>query len=223
MNTFKQSLCLFTSIFVVSYAFAGDMGPKINESILTQNGAYLSGSLGIINMQLKDSRSYLPETHQLSSTGILGGGYGGYDFGLTQHFRVAIEGFMDAVGVSNSIIDSNGSVKNSQRYQAGGRILPQYVFSPDVTGHWILGYVNGRFLSEGTGDYGNYSQDYNLNGFQTGLGFTTIVKKNIFVRLDAYYNLYSGTSFLSDNTPSSLITKGPGNLIGELSLIYKFS
>lgn len=221
-KSIKQYLYLLSTLISIPMAHAGTMG-DVEESVLTQNGFYLAGSLGIINLQARESHSYQPEAHQLSATGILGGGYGGYDFGIHQNFRLALEGFIDAVGVTTGLTKPSGSVNMSQSYQAGGRILPEYVFSQNLVGHWILGYANGRFNSQDNGAYAIYNTHFNLNGFQTGLGFTSMIKNNFLIRLDAFYNIYSGQSFIPDSVPQNEIKNGFGNLIGEMSMIYKFA
>ncbi|NBX84873.1 MAG: hypothetical protein EBQ95_04595 [Gammaproteobacteria bacterium] len=220
----KQSFYFATLIISNFIATAGSIGP-IQNSILLKDGFYLAGSLGVMNLQDRFNHSYNPEAHQLSSTGILGGGYGGYDYGMTDKFRIAIEGFIDAVGVTTSISHPPYSLNASQKYQAGGRILPEYIFSKNIVGHWIFGYVNGRFNFMDNGVYGYANSGFNKNGFQTGLGFTTILQDNILVRLDGFYNIFSSQTTVGPSTsPPAYQTyqNAFGNLIGEISLIYKF-
>lgn len=224
LKSSKQFLSLTTLFLSSSWVFAGTMGP-VQNTILTQDGAYLAGSIGVMNLQDRFNHSYNPEAHQLSSTGILGGGYGGYDYGITDKFRIAVEGFIDAVGANSGISHPPHSMNVSQKYQAGGRLLPEYVFSQDIVGHWIFGYVNGRFDFTDNGVYGNANSNFNTSGFQTGLGFTTIVKNNILVRLDGFYNIFSGQTTTAPSTnPTNFETYQNtfGNLVGEVSLIYKF-
>ena len=226
-NQFFSALAFigFSSVSGVMLASGAITIPT--TSALTQNGFYLAADIGAADFMTKESHSVNPESHQLGSMGIIGGGYVGYDFDVSNRFRLAMEGFGDATGLNTNLKHSANIYQMSQNYNLGIRLLPEYVFTPNIVGHIILGYANGNFSIKDNGVYGYINTSYNLSGFQTGIGFTTTLKNNLFVRLDALYDIYSsstsrGLGLEGSGEPFQYYTNTFSQLAGELSLIYKF-
>lgn len=132
--TAVTSALLLTS----SMSFAGTMGP--DDTRMIRKGFYVAGDIGVAGLVDKESHNVVPETHQLGALGIIGGGYLGYEYGISDYSGLALEFFADA------------------------------------TGHIILGYTNGKFTVSDNGVYGYINTGYNKSGFQTGLGFTTLLR-----------------------------------------------
>ncbi|MGC1182654.1 hypothetical protein [Legionella sp.] len=217
--TIVLSLCLIHS----SLSIAGGM-ERVDTNWI-RNGFYVASEIGVAGLVDKESHSSFPETHQLGALGIIGGGYAGYEYGFKQ-YGLALEFFADATGLNAAITHEPYTYHHHQSYDLGVRVLPQYIFTPNTSGHIVLGYTNGKFNIFDNGVYGYINTGYNKSGFQTGLGFTNRLQNNVLFRLDAIYDMYasqssrglgltSGTIQLYKNTFSTLT--------GKLSLIYKFS
>lgn len=204
---------------------------SFNESavatVAMQNGFYLGVDVGAANLMDKESHSVNAESHQLGDVGVVGGGFFGYDHCLTQKTRIAIEGFIDALGSQTSIQHAGNTYKMNQQYNAGVRLLPAYLFTPYTLGHLILGYANGRFQIKDNGVYGLVNTRYNKSGFQTGLGLATALPHNFLIRLDALYTLYGSNTNRGTGLPgapaSQFYTNRFSQLAGELALYYKFT
>lgn len=196
----------------------------LNSSLLTQNGFYVAGDIGAADFMTKESHSVTPESHQLGSVGGVGGIFAGYDYGINCAIRLAVEGFADVTDLNTNLQHSPNTYEMRQYYNIGLRLLPEYVFTPFTVGHFIVGYTNGRFNINDNGVYGLVNSTYNLSGIQTGLGFTTALQNNIFIRLDGLYDSYpSHTSQgVGLSTPTQMYTNRFSQLGGELSVIYKF-
>ncbi len=222
--TMNIRIYLFGIGLLSSTIFAGTMG---NENTrLIQNGFYLAGEIGTASLVDKESHSLLPETHQLGSSGIIGGGYLGYEYGISDYCGLSLEFFADATGFNAAITHEPFTYHHNQSHDIGVRVLPEYAFTPETTGHIILGYSNGQFNISDNGVYGYIDNSFTTNGFQTGLGFTTLLRDNFSLRFDAIYDIYasetrSGAGLTAGTT--QLYTNAFSTLAGELSLIYKFS
>jgi hypothetical protein len=225
MKFLKKILSIVSAMMHLPLANAGSMG-SMYDLDNHPHAFYLAGSLGVVNLQDKLSITYNPESHQLSSSGILGGAYLGYDYAYTSQYHFAIEGFFDGLGVNSGLGHPDTSLKINQRYFVGVRLLPQYLFSSGMMAHWIFGYANGHFNLYDNGVYGYTNLGFNRNAFQTGFGFSTPINTNFHLRLDTYYNIYVGesNSALSTNPPNiQTYTNSFSNLIGEFSLVYRFN
>ncbi len=211
----------FFALSNIAFALAkGEMA----SSLITQNGFYVGGDMGAADFMDKESHSVNPESHQLGAVGAVGGGVIGYDYGINNNYRVAIEGFIDANNLNANIKHAPSTYKMSQQYNIGVRLLPEYVFTPYTVGHFIVGYANGRFTINDNGVYGFINTSYNQSGFQTGAGLTTVLIKNIFVRLDALYTSFPSSTKqgVGLSTPTQNYTNRFSQLAGEFAVIYKF-
>ena len=221
----SKRIVLALSIFSLNFsvALAGSMGN--NGISMIQNGFYVAGDMGAAGLGIKESHFIEPESHQLGTVGLIGGGYAGYEYGFN-NYGVALEFFADGTGLNAAVTHSPYTYHHHQSYDLGVRVLPEYAFTPMTTGHVILGYTNGRFNISDNGVYGYINTSYNKSGFQTGLGFTTALRNNVSFRLDAIYDIYgsqtnAGAGLTSGTT--QLYTNTFSTLAGEASLIYKFN
>jgi opacity protein-like surface antigen len=197
--------------------------PIVGTSLITQNGFYIGADVGAADFMDKESHTVTPESHQLGSIGAVGGIFIGYDYGLNNKVRLAVEGFADATDLNTSLQHASNTYKMDQDYNLGLRLLPEYVFTPFTVGHVILGYANGRFHINDNGVYGLINTSYNQSGFQTGLGVTTALKNNIFIRLDALYDTYPSKTNqgVGLTSPTQSYSNRFSQLAGEFSVIYK--
>lgn len=220
----NRSIALIGALLTSSLTYAGTMG---NEALLmNHNGFYIAGDIGVAALADKESHDSSPESHQLGALGIIGGGYIGYDYFINHQYDVALEFFADATGLNAAITHDPNTYQRSQSYDIGVRLLPGYAFTPTTSGHVILGYTNAAFNVSDNGVYGYLDANYNVNGFQTGLGFTTQLKDNFSVRLDAIYDIYSSKTKAGAGLTAGtvqLYSNVFSTLAGEFSLIYKFS
>lgn len=214
--------------------FAGAMGDDYMPP--TYNGLYVGGNIGIADLQDKNTHYISPEIHHLGGIGVIGGGIVGYDYSITEQFKLGIEGYGNATGLNTGIQHFNqttGVQDNSEqmnmRYNAGIRILPGYQYTTDTEGHLILGYSNARFSNIDNGTYGYLDTQFNKNGFQGGIGWkATLFNQHTVLRLDAIYTRYSGqnslgTGLAGSGSPYQFYNDTFSTLEAELSIIYKFS
>lgn len=207
-------------------AFAGAMGDA--GTVNPYDGLYLGANVGVSN--ILDNASWLinPEEHDLGSLGIVGGGFIGYDYSVTDRAKIGVEGFANAAGLNASIRHyfTGTSYSVNSRYNAGIRILPGYQFTPDTVWHLILGYSNAQFNIKDD-QYGLLNKSYNKSGFQSGLGLTSALAGGLSIRLDAMYTTYASQSSTGSSNVSSsqfqYYTNDFSTLEGDLSLIYKFN
>ncbi len=221
--TKKSTVLISAFLLTSSLANAGSMG---NEQFFNHNGFYVAGEIGAAGLVDKESHSASPESHQLGALGIIGGGYIGYDYFINNKYDLALEFFADATGLNAAIAHEPSTYQRNQSYDIGVRALPGYAFTPSTSGHVILGYTNAAFNISDNGDYGYINTSYNVNGFQTGLGLTTLLKDNFSLRLDAIYDIYASKTKAGAGLTAGTIqlyTNVFSTLAGELSLIYKFS
>jgi opacity protein-like surface antigen len=196
----------------------------ISNTAFAANGFYIGASAGAADFMNKESHSVAPESHQLGSIGAVGGLFGGYDVDLNNWARLGIEGFVEATSLSTSISHAANTYQMNEDYNFGIRLLPEYVFSQATVGHIILGYVNGRFRIQDNGVYGIINTTYHQSGMQTGLGISTALQNNFFIRLDALYDAYASTTNTGTGltTPTQSYTNRFSQLAGELGILYKF-
>lgn len=189
------------------------------------HGFYVGGDIGLANFMNKESHSVNPESHQLSSTGLMKGIFIGYDYPMVARTRISFEVFADTMNFQNKIVHGSNTYKMNQYYNLGLRLLPGYIFTPYTVGHLIFGAANARFKINDNGVYGLIKTSYNKTGFQTGLGLTTALINNFFIRINGLYDIYPS----SKNQGVSLSGAGSyqryknqfSQLGGELSLYYK--
>ncbi len=213
--------------FAASLVLLNVTAVHADNALAMQNGFYVGVDAGAANLMNKESHSGNPESHQLGAFGPVAGVYAGYDYGMTCQYRIAVEAFLDETWSQMQIEHAGNSYKMNQLYHFGARLLPEYVFTSTTFGHIILGYTNGRFNVKDNGVYGFINSSYNTNGFQTGIGFDTVLINNFFIRLDGLYDMYSsntqyGTG-LNGTGSAQAYTNRFSQLAGELSIYYKFS
>lgn len=223
---FVNSLCLVTALFAYKLTFAGNMGGEFSPATRL-SGLYVGADVGLANLMNHASHTSNPLSYQLGSTGIVGGGMIGYNYPLLSELSLAVEGFIDGTGLNTNVGRSVYSYQTHQRYNAGVRFLPKYLFTPSTAFHWSFGYANGYFRIQDTGVYGLINTTQNNNAFQTGPGLSTMVLDNLFFRFDALYNTYSPTKSLGLALPSSgdafqYYNNQFSQFAGEFSLIYQF-
>lgn len=226
MTTNFKSFTMAWLFFCANAAFSGSMGAT--DMSTPYDGLYVGANIGVSN--LLDNASWLinPEDHDLGSVGIVGGGFIGYDYSVTDGIKIGIEGFGNAVGLNTSIQHyfTGTSYSVDSRYNAGIRILPGYQFTPDTVWHVILGYSNAQFEIKDN-LYGYLNKTYNKSGFQSGLGLTSTIMGGLSVRLDAMYTKYAGQSSTGlsnvSSSPFQYYTNDFSTLEGDLSLVYKFN
>ena len=225
MNKAQQLIKAFIIgllVFRASCLIAGAMG-NLDELPL-QNRFYFGGDIGAANFIDKEMHTVNPETHQLGSVGIIGGGYIGYDYQFMPQFHGSLELFGDATGFNLAISHPSTAYQIKQRYDIGLRVLPTYFITPQTAAHVILGYVNGGFKLHDNGTYGYINERFNQSGFQTGLGLTNEIYQSFLIRVDGIYNIFGHQNLLGTTSNGQYQTycNTFSSFIGELSLIYQF-
>ncbi len=222
---FKSSI--IAALFLnAQFLCAGSMGESV--SLLARSGFYVGGDIGLANLIDAESHSVLPESHQLSATGIVGGGLLGLDYALRDKLVFGIEGFINANGLNTAITHPPLSYKQNARYNWGVRVLPKYLFTSNTDGHLLIGYTQAHFNLSDNGVYGLLNSNLNKSGFQGGLGFTVATMHNLLVRLDGLYSIYANSSIIGNGSNLSSSTNQIyknqfSTLEGDVSLIYKFA
>ncbi len=208
-------------------ALAGAMGEP--DMYSPYDGLYVGADVAVGNLLDKTSHVNISETQQLGSLGILGGGFIGYDYSISDRVKFGAEIFGQANGLNTSsqYFNPNATYQISSRYSFGVRALPGYEFLPGAVGHVILGYNNTQFKIHDNGAYGYINESMHKSGFQSGLGFLVAVTPSFLVRFDGTY-----TNFASQSNKGLTITypqqyqyyTNDFSLFdGQLSLIYKFN
>lgn len=221
--------CVFITILFSSSATAGNIHSVLLDN--SYNSFYLGANIGIASLTDKET-TYNPirDLHFLSSSGIVGGVLLGHDFTLCNRFKLGAEGFINATNVN---LDDNqnyapiSSYTVKMRYNLGFRVLPGYEVIPGMVWHTILGYSYSQFSINDNGNYGIIDTHFNKGGFQFGLGLTTSLCRNIFIRTDLVYTNYSSQTSNGTTTSVPATIQAYHNdlatLEGNFSLIYKFS
>lgn len=230
--------------------FAGSMGDELKQAE-PYDGVYLGADIGLLTLFQKSSVSINATSpgnflgsykQQEGYFGVTGGGIIGYDYSLQQKIKLGIEGYINGTNVT--IYQSQLTVvpqydyantTTRQNYAWGFRALPGYELSPGVVAHLILGYSNAQFNikspppATGLGLYQPIiNQTFSRNGFQSGIGLTSIVYHNFSLRIDGLFTTYgthSSPSYTYNN--GSTVYTGTFNSVlntfeGDLTLSYKF-
>jgi hypothetical protein len=206
MRLYIPKIMIIILFFNTEPCFAGMMSDT--DVSTSFNGFYAGASLGVSNLLDKEQQIVNTETHQLGSLGIIGGGFVGYNYYLSEHVSIDIEGFGNATGLNAAITHStNGATtyQSNTHYNAGVRMLPGYQCSPRLQGHVLIGYANANFQIQDNGTYGyiNTSTNKSLDMLWTTYGSITSVGAGLTTAAQTYTNNYA-------------------TFEGELSLIYKF-
>lgn len=226
MVLMHRKIALAALLLVGQQAYCGTMGAQNTP----YNGAYIGGTLGVVNLINPTNTTYPLAAHQMGDTGVLGGGLIGYDYSVSETIKVGFEGFANAIGLDSSSIqlyDPVTSYRVQSRYNFGARVLPGYQLPGGAVGYVVLGYTNNGYKITDDGDYGYINQSGNTNGFQCGLGMKTPLKGRLSLRADALYSIYQSTSNtgLSNLTPPGpqIYNNNFSTLEGDLTLLYKFN
>ncbi len=111
------------------------LGLLVNTSLAAQikpvsafhNGLYLGTTIGVSNFQAQASNVLLPEFHTLGSTGIIGGGVFGYNYGITDRIKLGLEVFFNFTNLNTSALHFRTTslvYRVTSKYEAGFRVLP---------------------------------------------------------------------------------------------------
>lgn len=192
---------------------------------------YAGANIGVASLIDKENTNNpISDRHDLSASGVLGGGLVGYNFTLQNHFKLGLEGFANYTDLNiadNQNYSPISSYTVNMRNNVGLRLLPGYEFTADTLGHIILGYSSAKFEINDDGNYGIINSEFRKNGFQFGLGMMTALFKNISIRTDVLYTAYSSQTSHGVTTTTPATTQNYYNslstLEGNLALIYNFS
>jgi hypothetical protein len=222
---FKRLLLFFFCYSLLPSLYAGSMG-YVNDYPL-DNHIYLGGNLGIAGLLDKDSQVYTPAAHHQSAVGVLGGGFLGFEYAWNEQFRLSIECFGNATGLSATATQNyvtRAQYTAAMSYNVGARLLPGMMLTQNTQGYVTLGYASGHFSADDNGNYGYVNDSFSLNGIQSGIGMKTIIYQALSLRLDALYTYYGshhsygytavGRPQVYENTLATLET--------NLALVYTF-
>jgi hypothetical protein len=228
MNAIFLRMLSFILLLFTAVTHAGTMGSTTGACL--DQGLYVGGNIGLLNLNDHESTSSPYASHQLGATGINGGGLVGYNFSMNEQLKIGTEWFMNAVGNSVAAEESYSpfaSYTAKMRYEVGLRVLPRYALSPCTFAHLILGYSNGSFVINDNGDFGLINKNLSQNGFQTGLGVMTSIWSYIplFLRADLLYTTYASNTANGTNSQGQQQTykNNFSTIAGNLALIYQFS
>lgn len=220
-NFRKKIILLLALLSSQTYAAA-------TYQILPCNYFYVGGVLGIAGLADKESTNNpFHDMHYLGASGVIGGALVGYNFQLQQQWQLGLEGFIN--GISINIADNQNyapqtSYTVNMRYNFGIRALPAYEFTPQTSGHIVLGYTNASFKINDNGNYGTIYRTYAKNGFQTGVGMETFLMPQLMLRSDVLYSLYASQNSNGLTTALPQTTQVYRNhfssLEAELSIVY---
>lgn len=155
-------------------------------------------------------------------TGAIGGLHTGYQHQL----GMFILGAEASANLSNTEGTSKyGNVKTSiKRKHAFGLAARAGVAINSWMTYAKLGWETAKFNNKVSGHVAprldeNFSKDKRLNGFVTGLGFETLVAKNMMIGAEWTYTFYKNTAFEAGNNPDKVKPR-----IGDFKvrLGYKF-
>lgn len=225
--TYILCFCVFTLSGLSNLAYAGEMGST--DMYSPYDGVYVGADIGLSNLLDKVSHVNASQTLQLGSLGIVGGGFIGYDYSISDRVKLGAEFFGQANGLNTSVqyFNPSSTYQLSSRYSLGVRVLPGYEFLPGAVGHVILGYSNTQFKIQDNGAYGFLTETMHKSGFQSGLGFLVAVTPSFLVRFDGTYTNFTSQSNkgLTATYPQQYqyYTNDFSLFSGELSVIYKFN
>lgn len=217
------------SVLSSASVFAGVMGGVDGTYSPPYDGFYVGADVGLSNLLDKESHVNFSETQRLGGLGIIGGGFVGYDYSITDRVKLGLEGFGTANGLNTSTqhFNTDTSYNVSSQYSAGFRVLPGYELIPGAIGHIILGYSTTQFRIKDNGNYGFINYSTNKNGFQSGLGFLISLTQSVLIRFDGSYTTFASESKrgTSKVTPMAYqyYTNDFSTFAGDLSLVYKFN
>ena len=257
--SYRDSPSSFSAMFVLVYKFLSDTRAydvkKDNKKCSFDNNSsdyhafannfYIGAGIGATNcadtqlITAPAAPSAAPTTHDYSGVGLLGSWFAGCNMDLFKRFNLGLEFFFtesnNQIGVDDISVNPATlgqpitSMKISQKYAYGVRMLPGYKITPDVDGHLIIGYSRGTFRLRDDGAYALAETDFGVNGLQYGLGFSVGFWKNLALRLDFIYTQYPHEHYTTSGPLPSV--PSPGNasyydslstLDGVLSLTCKF-
>ncbi len=165
------------------------------------SGAYVGGNIGYgAGKVKKDDRVAAPNNRStdLGMSGVIGGLHTGY-----QHqFGMFILGAEAAANLSNTeATDKNGAVKESiKRKNAFGLAARAGLAVNSWMTYVKLGWETAKFNYKVSGNAlaaNNVSKNKRLNAFVTGLGFETLVAKNMMIGAEWTYSFYQNKSFVA--------------------------
>ena len=210
------------------------------------NSLYVGGGIGVSNcadtqlITAPSAPSAAPTTHDYSGLGFLSSVLAGYNIDLTKHFNLGLELFFtgsnNQIGVDDISINplTPGqpitTMRISQRYAYGIRMLPGYEIAPNINGHLIIGVSKGTFRLIDNGAYALAESEFGVYGPQFGLGLSAGLWKNVDMRLDFVYTRYPHQHYTTSGPLPSVPVTGSASyydslstLDGVLSLTYKFN
>lgn len=233
--------------------FAGEMGGEL-EQAAPYNGVYIGADVGLFTIfnHISNSFTGVPPisffgeiASQTGHFGINGGGILGYDYSIQPKIKLGIEGYINGTNISiaqsqNTTVPNfdAASTTTKQNYAWGFRALPGYEISPGLVAHLVLGYSNAQFTikspppATGLGIFQPIVNDtFTSNGFQSGIGLTSIIYHNFSLRIDGLFTTYgahSSPTFSYSNGPEALSYIGTFRSVlntfeGDLTLSYKFA
>ena len=170
------------------------------------NDFYIGGGIGVSDFADRQlitaptDPSAAPTTHDYSGLGFLSSIIAGYRFDLYKRFNLGLEAFFtgsnNQIGVDDISINPanegqlDTTMRVSQRYAYGLRLLPGYEVMPHLVGHAIIGISRGTFRLIDNGAYALADSNFSVYGPQFGLGTSIELLKNVDLRLDAIYTKY---------------------------------
>jgi hypothetical protein len=177
----------------------------ISSQYIFANNLYIGGGIGISNLADRQTvtapiSAEAPSTHDYSGFGMLSSIFGGYKFDIYKSFSLGIEGFFtgsnNQIGIDDISINPINNeqpattMRISQRYLYGIRLLPGYKITQNITGYVILGVSRSVFRLIDNGAYALGKSSFGAYGPQFGLGGSANIIKNLDIRLDVMYNRY---------------------------------
>ncbi|MDF1757833.1 MAG: outer membrane beta-barrel protein [Legionellaceae bacterium] len=227
MYSFFNSTLLTLLLLGSQVSIGGTMG-KI-ELPKPYDGFYFGASFGISDLMLRESTPISDSVLNLSSTGAVGGGLVGYDYTLSNRFKLGLEGFVYGRGLNVSAdrkYGHNPSYRAKSRYNAGFRLLPGYEIAKETVGYALIGYSNGHFSISDNGFNGFIDEKFNKSGVQSGLGVKAAISQRFSIRGEVLYTAYSSktSNGLSSTIPqvAQIYHNRFSTLEGDLTLVYKF-
>ena len=201
------------------------------------NNFYVGAGGGIASSndeQIVTTQGSAPITHDLGDMSPIGSAFGGYKFDFKNDSSLGLEAFFTLSPKKIRIEDPpsatlpDRTADFSLKYAYGIRALPGYKILPDVLGYAILGLTIGSFDFQDRGAYSVTSTNFNLLGYQLGLGTSTALLKNLDARLDFIYTQYAshitnGTSTYGTLNGPMTYQDSPTSFSGTLSFVYKFA
>ncbi|NCQ67149.1 MAG: porin family protein [Alphaproteobacteria bacterium] len=164
------------------------------------SGAYVGGNIGYGAGKVKQDDRSNNTSGDLGVSGVIGGLHTGY-----QHqFGMFILGAEAAANLSNTEgTTKTDAVKTSfKRKNAFGLAARAGLAVNSWMTYVKLGWETAKFNAKESGNVApnladNYSKNKRLNAFVTGLGFETLVAKNMMIGAEWTYSFYQNKSFVS--------------------------